>query len=90
MDAYYKDRKVFDLAATRTIVAEVTLALPTAGNTWQIEWTETTRNQSGDIILTERWKGVITYDFVPMDSEQSLRANPAGIYVTDFSWSKQI
>jgi type IV secretory pathway TrbF-like protein len=90
LDEYYKAKNLFELSSKQTISAEVTVALPLAGNTWQIEWTETMRNQSGDMIGTERWKAVITYDFYPLDTEEAIRANPSQIFVTDFSWSKQI
>lgn len=91
LDLYYKERQPFEVATKLTVTAEVTLALPTAGNTWQIEWSETTRNQAGEVIgLPERWKAQVTYDFVFLSTEEAIRANPTGIFITDYSWSKQI
>lgn len=90
LDEYYRDRKPFSTAATETVAADVTLALPTSGNTWQIEWTETWRNLAGEITRRERWKAVITFEVNPLDTEEGIRANPAGFFVTSFTWSKQI
>lgn len=90
LDEYYKARNIFELSSKQTISAEVTVALPLAGNTWQIEWTETMRNQAGETMGSERWKAVVTYDFYPLDTEEAIRANPSQIFVTDFSWSKQL
>ncbi len=91
LDKYYKERQVFDLAARQTISAEVTLAIPRAGNTWEIEWTESRISQSGEVVgLPERWKAIITYDFVVLDKEDAIRANPTGIFVTEYSWEKQL
>lgn len=90
LDEYYRDRKPFSTAATDTAAAEVTLALPTTANTWQIEWTETWRNLAGEITRRERWKAVVTFEVNPLDTEEGIRANPAGFFVTSFTWSKQI
>lgn len=91
LDAYYKERQVFDLAAKQTISAEVTLAIPRGGNTWEIEWNEKRYSQAGEEIgFPERWKAIITYDFVVLDKEEAITANPTGIFVTEFSWSKQL
>ena len=91
LDEYYNDqRKPFTTAATATVSAEVTLAMPTTDNTWQVEWTETWRNLAGDIIRRERWKAVLTFEINPLDTEEGIRANPAGFFVTSFTWSKQI
>lgn len=91
LDAYYKERQVFDLAARQTIAAEITLAIPRGGNTWEIEWNEIRISPSGEKLgAPERWKAIVTYDFVPLDTEAAIRANPTGIFVTEFSWTKQI
>lgn len=91
LDAFYKERDVFALSATQTITAEITLAIPRGGNTWEIEWTETRIAQNGEPIgLPERWKAIITYDFVVLDKEEAINANPTGTFITEFSWSKQL
>lgn len=91
LDAYYKARNVFKLAETQTIAAEITLAIPRGGNTWEIEWTETVMSQNGEVIgMPERWKAIITYDMVSYDTEKAINANPTGIVTTEFSWTKQL
>lgn len=90
LDEYYRERKPFATAATETAAAEITMALPTAPNTWQLEWTETWRNVAGDITRRERWKAIVTFDVSPLDTEDGILANPAGFFVTSFNWSKQI
>jgi type IV secretion system protein VirB5 len=90
LDDYYRDRNPFATAATQTVAAEVTLALPTSDNTWQVEWNETWRSLTGEIIRQERWKAVLTFELHPLTTEEGIRANPVGFFVTSFSWSKQI
>lgn len=90
LDEFYRERRPFSTAATETTAAEVTLALPTSPDTWQIEWTETWRNHAGDVTRRERWKAVMTIEVSPLDTEDGIRANPAGFFVTAFNWSKQI
>lgn len=90
LDDYYRERKPFVTAATESIDVEVTLALPTTTSTWQLEWTETRRNLVGEVIGRERWKGVLTFEVNPLDDIKGIDANPAGFFVTSFSWAKQI
>lgn len=89
LDEFYRKREPFKTAATTTAVATVTLAMPTGGNTWDIEWTEEWRNLQGDVVRSERWKAKLTYTIAAQDKEEKIRLNPAGYFVTDFSWSKQ-
>lgn len=91
LDSYYKERQVFDLAANQTIAAEVTLAIARAGNTFEIEWNESRMSQAGESIgMPERWKAIISFELQALDKEDAIRANPTGIFVTEFSWSKQL
>lgn len=89
LDEFYRQREPYKTAATSTATAVVTLALPSGGNTWDVEWTEEWRNLQGEKLRTERWKVKLTFSLSVQDTEEGIRRNPAGYFVTDFSWSKQ-
>jgi type IV secretion system protein VirB5 len=65
--------------------------LPTSQNTWQVDWSETTRDRKGEKAVTVKWRGLVTIVLVPPStstSETQLRRNPLGVYVQDLSWSR--
>jgi type IV secretion system protein TrbF len=65
--------------------------LPTSQNSWQVDWTETTRDRKGEKAVTAKWRGLVTIVIVPPSastSETQLRRNPLGVYVQDVTWSR--
>ena len=65
--------------------------LPTSQNTWQVDWSETTRDRKGEKAVTAKWRGLVTIVLVPPSastSETQLRRNPLGVYVQDVAWSR--
>jgi type IV secretion system protein VirB5 len=73
---------------TDTVSVEVNTVLPTSDRSYEVDWTETTRDLQGVVTATARWKGsfIIAVD-APTD-EATARVNPLGIYVTNASWSR--
>jgi type IV secretion system protein TrbF len=65
--------------------------LATSQNSWQVDWTETTRDRKGEKAVTAKWRGLVTIVLVPPSastSEAQLRRNPLGVYVQDVTWSR--
>lgn len=83
----------FKRAQTELVSAEIETILPQSENTWQVEWIETTRDRQGAVKgKPQRWKALVNIYHAPPTTETSedeLRANPAGLFVRDFAWSKQ-
>ena len=40
--------------------------------------------------MTEAWTGLFTTKVVAPKNEAELRANPLGIYITQFQWSREL
>lgn len=82
------------LAATETQDIQVTDILPQSDNTWQIDWLETVRDRDGTPKESPyRMRALVTVTIIPPDAattEEQVRANPLGVFVRDFSWSKQL
>jgi type IV secretion system protein TrbF len=66
----------------------VSSVLPTSDRTYEVEWTETTRDLYGTVKATDRWKGSFTIAINPPTDERQSRVNPLGLYITSVSWSK--
>lgn len=84
----------FFRAQNETVSVQIDSALPLSDETWQIDWLETTRDRQGyEIKPAEKWRALITVYLVAPTretTEEQLFKNPLGIYIKDFSWSKQL
>jgi type IV secretion system protein VirB5 len=85
---WYRDNTPFDRARTETVTVDVSSVLPTSNRSYEVEWTETSRDHSGAVAGTQNWKGVFTIAVNPPTDEKLAHVNPLGIYVVDASWSK--
>jgi len=73
---------------TETVSVEVNSVLPTTDRTYEVDWTETTRDLQGVVTATARWKGSFMIAVDPPTEEATARVNPLGIYVTNATWSR--
>jgi type IV secretory pathway TrbF-like protein len=83
----------FRRAAKETVETEIVSVIPQSPDTWQIEWNEKVFDRQGAPIGQPfRMKALATVAIVPptdATSEEKIRQNPLGVYVKDYSWSKQ-
>ena len=84
----------FKRAAREMVSIEIASVLPQTPDTWQVDWIETVRDRQGVAKgLPFRMRALLTlYTVAPtaQTTEEQVRNNPLGIYVRDFSWSKQL
>ena len=83
----------FKRAETQTVSVEIISVIPQSPETWQVDWLEKVYDRQGH--LTEppfEMRALLRiYNKPPTQStmEEQIRNNPLGIYIQDFSWSKQ-
>ena len=85
-------RTPFRRAERETADTEVTSILQQTKETWQVDWTETVYERSSGKRKEhfEMRALVQVYQTSPRHmTEEALRANPLGVYVRDFSWSRK-
>ena len=58
--------------------------------TYQIRWTEDVFSKEGSPKQSYRMTGLITIDFTQPTNEKEIMTNPLGLYISDFSWSKEL
>lgn len=85
---YYKANSPFERAASVTVNVEVRSVLASSDKTFQVEWTETTRDLQGGIKETGTYNGSFTTVVNPPSDERTVRLNPLGVYITYVNWSK--
>ena len=56
--------------------------------TYEVDWSETSRDLYGTVKTRDRWKGSFTIALDPPTDERLARINPLGIYIIQASWSK--
>lgn len=83
----------FKRAEKQTVNVEIVSAIPQTSTTWQVDWIETQRSRKGDVMgKPYRMRAMLNVVSHPMSSdatEDQIRLNPLGIYVSDYSWTKQ-
>lgn len=84
----------FKRAEAQTVNSEIISAIPLTPNSWQVDWKETVRSRRTGAIVDQpyRMRAVLTLKILPDlsgQSEEQMLANPLGIYVSDYAWSKQ-
>ena len=86
------DSSPFKRASKEMVSIELKTVIPQTPDTWQIEWTENTRDRNG--ILKDQpvvWRALITTyiaDASPQVTDEQLRNNPLSIYIRDVSWAR--
>lgn len=81
----------FKRAEKEMVNIEITSVLPQTPTTWQVDWTEETRDRQGIKNQSAQMRALITVytaDTSPQTTEAQMRNNPLSIYVRDFSWSR--
>ncbi|MFA5921780.1 MAG: conjugal transfer protein TrbF [Methylococcaceae bacterium] len=83
----------FTRATKETVSIEINSVIPQTPDTWQVDWIEIVNDRQG-IMQGEPFRmralvTVYTIPSTPQTTEEQVRMNPLGIYVRDFSWSKQ-
>jgi type IV secretion system protein VirB5 len=64
------------------------LPLPVSGDSWRVEWTETTRNHAGITESVTAFEATVSVSISPPTTDAQIIANPGGVYVTAVSFSK--
>lgn len=87
---YHRESNPYTRATNETVEVEVKAVVPVSDETWQVEWTETTKQRSGKIVDTKQWQGTFTVLISPPTNEAQIMVNPLGIYVRQFAWTTRL
>ena len=89
-----EDSTPFKRAAKEMVSIEIASVIPMNDTSWKVDWVETVRDRQG-VVKDQPFnmQAVVTTGIeppTPETTEEQLRKNPLGIYIRDFSWSKQL
>lgn len=71
------------------VAVEIVSVLPRGPSSYQVQWRER-RFEQGAPGPSERWTGLFTVTQHRPRNEAELRANPLGIVITAFQWSREL
>jgi len=89
LNDYAKTHDPFANAGSQAVSVEVVSVLQRSHATYQVQWRETTFDQ-GVSSSTVNWTGLFTTKIDPPKNEADLRANPLGVFITAFQWSREL
>ena len=89
LNDYAKSHDPFANAGSQAVSVAIVSVLARSPSTFQVQWRETTFDQ-GATTSTANWTGLFTTKIQPPKNEAEVRANPLGIYITAFQWSREL
>ncbi|MBN9318778.1 MAG: conjugal transfer protein TrbF [Caulobacterales bacterium] len=89
LNDYAKAHDPFANAGSQAISVQIVSVLARSPTTYQVQWRETTYDQ-GATTSTANWTGLFTTKVQPPKTEAEVRANPLGVYITAFQWSREL
>lgn len=88
LTAYAQANDPFQRAEEERVVVEIESVLPIAPATYQADWSEELWSKQGSLKGKEKWRGTFTVTRIVPEDVEVLKANPLGVYITAFSWSR--
>jgi len=74
-----------------TVSVQMLGVVPIGGTTsYQARWTEEFRNAEGGVKDRQTWTATFNLEFQMPDKEEQLNANPVGLYIKEFQWSREL
>ncbi|MGD9664370.1 MAG: conjugal transfer protein TrbF [Novosphingobium sp.] len=87
---YHRANNPYERAANETVSVDVKVVVPVSDTSWQVEWTETTKQTSGKVVGVQEWQGTFTIAVSPPTDAKQIMMNPLGLYVRQFSWTSRL
>lgn len=73
-----------------TSIVKVSVVLPQSPNSYQVRWTEDIFSKDGTLKRSVKMSGIFAFEVIQPKTEKELLVNPLGLYITDFSWSREM
>lgn len=90
LNDYLHNNNPFSAGGNKTVTVDVHTVLPISANVYQIKWTETETGKNDGTSGSTNWTAIVTVVINPPSSEAAIDLNPEGVYVTQFSWSRDV
>ena len=88
LNAYVQKDDPFIRLATERVSAEVLSMVPISSDSWQVDWKESTWGVHGEPLGESYWRGIFRIVLKQPQTDEQLTANPIGLYIDEFHWSR--
>lgn len=88
LNDYARKNDPFGQIGTRNVSTQVNSVVRASDTSFQIKWTEQTFER-GTLSKTERWTAILTVALQTPRTEDQLRKNPLGLFVSAIDWSRE-
>ncbi|ANT65592.1 MULTISPECIES: conjugal transfer protein TrbF [Prosthecochloris] len=88
LNDYARQRDPFLRSETERVGVQISSMVQISEQSWQIDWEETRRGKRGDLLGSESWRGIFRIIMQQPETEHMLAANPIGLFIDEFHWSK--
>jgi type IV secretion system protein TrbF len=78
----------FSRLTKETVDVSVESVVPQSATTFEVVWTETTKDLYGQLVTARQYRGLITIMTQPVTTRKDALLNPLGIYITNVSWAE--
>ncbi len=89
LNEYARANDPFARIGRETVTVQINSVVRASEASFQVRWTER-RYVNGAAAGVERWTAVVSIVLQTPRTEERLRRNPLGIYVTGLSWSREL
>jgi len=90
MNEIVKQENPLGKVGNETVQVEVNVIVKMSENTYQIRWREDVFAKEGALKESSRMTGIFTVSLRTPKTEKEVLMNPLGLYIKDFSWSKEL
>lgn len=89
MNDYAREQDPFGKVGKYSIAVDVQRVLPLTDTSFDVQWSETTYDARGIKVDEARYSGIFAVHTRQPTTEQELEANPLGMYIDTFSWTRK-
>jgi type IV secretion system protein VirB5 len=87
---FYSKSSPFDLLTKQTVDASVESIVQQSSKTYEVAWTEVTRDLSGSLVATHRYRAFVSVVTQEVTDARQALINPLGLYVTNLTWGEVV
>lgn len=90
LHVFHTENNPYKLSQEHSTEVAVNSVMLLSGDTWRVEWIETKRDLSGREIDKGTWQATVSIKIIQPTTEAQILANPVGVSVNSFTWTRRI
>ena len=87
---FYSKNSPFDLLTKQTVDVSVESIVQQSPRTYEVTWTEVTRDLVGEFMATHRYRAFVSVTTQEVTDAKQALVNPLGLYVTNLAWGEVV